>query len=165
MIFVTVGMHSQGFDRLIFSVDSLAEKFEEEFFIQIGNSKYVPRNAEYCAFLNQSDYYVLLEKAKIVITHGGAASITQALSCGKKVIIVPRLRRFSEHIDDHQLEISHFFLKKGLVKVVVDINHLAVVLRDSLTSCDNIIRYEANGSLILRIVHLVNQLHYYSRPK
>ena len=51
MIFVTDGTHYQGFDRLITKMDEVAGKIDDEVAIQIGSSKYHPKNAKWFTFL------------------------------------------------------------------------------------------------------------------
>ena len=45
----------------------------------------------------------------MIITHGGVGSILNALKNEKKVIAMPRLAKFKEHNDDHQVEICQKF--------------------------------------------------------
>lgn len=106
MIFVTVGMHSQSFDRLIKKMDEIAGKIDEEVIIQTGSSKYKPKNAKYFDFTDNFENIIELNsKARIVVCHGGAGTIITALDAGKPVIAVPRLKKYGEHINDHQLEL------------------------------------------------------------
>jgi UDP-N-acetylglucosamine transferase subunit ALG13 len=41
MILVTVGMHDQGFDRLVRAADELAAQIEEQVFIQYGETQII----------------------------------------------------------------------------------------------------------------------------
>ena len=41
-----------------------------------------------------------------MITHGGAAAIMLGLKYQKPVIVMPRLAKYGEHVDDHQLQIT-----------------------------------------------------------
>jgi len=66
----------------------------------------------------------LMDDAWLVITHGGTGSIIGALNRGKKVIAVPRLSCFGEHVDDHQKEITDEFEKQGLLIGVRNIKDL-----------------------------------------
>lgn len=107
MIFITLGSQKFQFDRLLKEVDKLVgEQFiNQEVFAQIGYSKYKPKNFAYKDFLDRSEFARMEEKSEIVITHGGTGAIIGALKKGKKVIAVPRLARFGEHVDDHQLQL------------------------------------------------------------
>ena len=54
-------------------------------------------------------------KADYIITHGGVGTITDALKLGKKIIAVPRLSKYKEHVNDHQLQIIENFSEKGFI--------------------------------------------------
>ena len=106
MIFVTVGTHEQPFDRLIECIDNLKKEgnIKEEVIIQTGFSTYEPK---YCEWKNLLPYKQMVEnvsKARIVITHGGPASFIMPLQMGKIPIVVPRQKRYNEHVNDHQVE-------------------------------------------------------------
>lgn len=58
------------------------------------------------AFLEHSEYYNYIKQADIIITHGGAGSIFDALAEHKKIIALPRLAIFHEHVDNHQQELT-----------------------------------------------------------
>ncbi|HEM5253829.1 TPA: multidrug MFS transporter, partial [Streptococcus suis] len=108
MIFVTVGTHEQPFDRLLKEVDYLVEKgvITEEVFIQTGYSTYIPKNCKWSKLLSFDKMNELMEKADIIITHGGPATFMSAIAKGKKPIVVPRLEKYGEHVNDHQLDFS-----------------------------------------------------------
>lgn len=112
MIFVTVGTHEQQFNRLIKYIDELIENglIRENVIMQIGFSTYIPKNCTYKKFFNYKEIKEYIEKARIVITHGGPASFIMPLQIGKIPIVVPRQKKFNEHVNDHQLE----FAKKVL---------------------------------------------------
>ena len=115
MIFVTVGTHEQQFNRLLQEMDRLVKEnlIEDEVFIQSGYSDYTPKYCSYSKFLPYQEMEKCIEKADIVITHGGPASFMKVLSVGKIPIVVPRLSRFGEHVNDHQLEFIHKVLDKN----------------------------------------------------
>jgi len=67
----------------------------------------------------------LIVNARIIITHGGPGSIILALSNGKVPIVVPRQRKFSEHVDDHQVLFTKKLESEGKIIAVYDIKMLA----------------------------------------
>ncbi|RLC94482.1 MAG: beta-1,4-galactosyltransferase [Chloroflexi bacterium] len=127
MIFVTVGMHTQGFDRLLKKMDEIAGTIDEEVVIQTGGSSYIPRNAKHFDFVTESEFRELCRKARVVVTHG-AMTIVDALEQGTPVIAVPRLRQHGEVIDDHQLYLAQELAKQGKVEAVTDVEGLAEAL-------------------------------------
>jgi UDP-N-acetylglucosamine transferase subunit ALG13 len=56
-----------------------------------------------------------LDWCDVVIAHAGVGSAMSALDRGKCPILVPRLRKFNEHVDDHQTQIAAELASRGLV--------------------------------------------------
>lgn len=106
MIFVTVGTHEQPFDRLIECVDRLKEKgiITEEVVMQVGFSTYEPKYCSWSKLFPYEEMVKNVEAARIVITHGGPASFIMPLQIGKTPIVVPRQKKYNEHVNDHQVE-------------------------------------------------------------
>lgn len=113
MIFCTVGTHEDPFDRLLRALDALPG--DEPIQIQSGYSKYVPTRCTAESMMPFSRIQSLMQEARIVITHGGPASIMQALSYGKVPIVVPRQAAFGEHVDDHQVRFASKIADRVLV--------------------------------------------------
>ena len=106
MVFVTVGTHEQQFNRLVEAIDALAasELSGEEVFIQTGYSDYEPTNAKWSKFVPATEMASMMEKADVVVTHGGPSSFIEAMAAGKTPIVVPRRADLDEHVNDHQIE-------------------------------------------------------------
>lgn len=123
---MTVGSQKFQFNRLLKEIDRLVEenKITEEVFAQIGYSDYRPKNFDYTEFLDRDECSKWMNKCSKVITHGGTGAIIGAINSGKKVIAVPRLAKFGEHVDDHQLQIISKFKEMNLIICVNDINNL-----------------------------------------
>lgn len=124
MIFVTVGTHNQGFGRLVKKMDEIAREMEEEVVIQRGHTSYEPRHARFFDFASREEMEEWVTKAQIIVTHGGAGSIIFALSKNKPVVVVPRLKRYGEHVNDHQIELARALEKEGRVRAVLDVEDL-----------------------------------------
>lgn len=123
MIFVTVGSQKFQFNRLLMELDRLIEdkKLDEEVFAQTGYSDYIPKNYKYKNFLDRDEFKNIMKKCDKVITHGGTGAIIGAVKAGKKVIAIPRLKKYGEHVDDHQIEIVNQFENMNLISTVNDI--------------------------------------------
>lgn len=106
MILVTVGTHDQGFDRLVRSMDQLASQFDERVIIQRGSSTYQPRFAEHFRFTTGQKMASLTHVARVVVSHAAAGAIILSLNYDKPLVLVPRLRKLGEVLDDHQLELA-----------------------------------------------------------
>lgn len=126
MIFITVGSQKFQFNRLLIEVDRLIEekKIIEEVFAQTGYSDYEPKNYKYKNFLDRDEFVEVMKKCDKVITHGGTGAIVGAVKQGKKVIAIPRLKEFDEHVDDHQLQIVEQFKELGFIDSINQIYRL-----------------------------------------
>ena len=132
MIFVTLGSQKFQFDRLLRKIDELIEQgiITDEVFAQIGASGYIPHNFEYTRFMDREEFSENIENASLVITHGGTGVIIGAVKKGKKVIAVPRLSKYGEHVDDHQLQLLHQFDDLGIICSCYDVEKLDESIRE-----------------------------------
>jgi UDP-N-acetylglucosamine transferase subunit ALG13 len=117
MIFITLGSQKFQFNRLLKIIDDLVKKgvITEEVVAQSGYSDYQPQSYKCKQFLDRNEFSEMIEKADIVITHGGTGAIIGAIKKGKKVIAVPRLAKYKEHVDDHQLQLIAQFNEQNLI--------------------------------------------------
>lgn len=148
MIFITVGTHNQGFERLVKKIDEIALQFDEKIVIQIGHTKYLPKNMEWYIFLKPSEISSLYANSRIIITHAGAGSLLDALSTNNHVVVVPRLKKFKEHIDDQQLDLAKYMENNEKVTVVYDINNLEEAVKSSKSLNINVKNVSKNSKLI-----------------
>ncbi|MFW2490561.1 PssE/Cps14G family polysaccharide biosynthesis glycosyltransferase [Clostridium chromiireducens] len=149
MIFVTVGSQKFQFNRLLRELDVLVEKnsIKENIFAQTGYSDYKPKNYRFKNFLDRDEFKEIMEMSNKVITHGGTGAIVNAVKQGKKVIAIPRLKEYGEHVDNHQLQIIGEFEKMKFINVVKEIDELENVienienhdLKDYISNTDAII--------------------------
>lgn len=126
MIFVTLGSQKFQFNRLLKEIDRLLEegKITDGVFAQIGYSDYKPKNYEYKEFLDREEFNKIMSKCDKVITHGGTGAIIGAVKNKKKVIAIPRLSKFGEHVDNHQIQIVEEFHKMKFILSVKDMQEL-----------------------------------------
>ncbi|MBU5687912.1 MAG: PssE/Cps14G family polysaccharide biosynthesis glycosyltransferase [Candidatus Aenigmatarchaeota archaeon] len=126
MIFVTVGTSKFSFNRLIKKIDELVGKgkIKEEVIIQIGHSTYIPKYTKWFRFDSYENMKELTKKCRILITHGGVGSILTGLMFKKTIIAVPRMKKFKEHIDDHQVELIKELSKDGKIIPIFDLNDI-----------------------------------------
>ena len=131
MIFVTVGTHEQSFNRLIRAIDDLKEKdvIEEDVVIQTGFSTYEPKFCKWSKLISFKEMEKNVMEARIVITHGGPSSFIMPLQVGKIPIVVPRQKKFEEHVNDHQI---------GFCKTV-ESRQGNIIVVEEITELENII--------------------------
>lgn len=140
MIFVTVGTHEQPFDRLIKFIDILKKenKIEDEVIVQYGFGKYIPQYCEGYDFISSTKMQQFMRDARIVITHGGPATFIMALQNNKVPIVVPREKKYGEHINDHQLLFTKEVDEKYNNLIVVnDMENLQQVIQNYTTIVKN----------------------------
>lgn len=135
MIFVTVGSQKFQFDRLLRAVDDFVASGAagDVAFAQTGSCTYVPLHMGCEAFLDREGFRRCMDASTIVITHGGTGAIISAVKDGKKVIAVPRLSRYGEHVDDHQMEIVRQFGNMGLIEPCMDPAELSAAYMRAIT--------------------------------
>jgi len=124
LILVTLGTQKFQMNRLVEAADKLALEVDEEVFIQVGNSTYEPKNCQYKDFVDADTYRKMIEECSVLITHSGVGSIMTAINAGKPVVVVPRLKKMKEHVDDHQKQIASAFASKNCVLYCEDIKKL-----------------------------------------
>ena len=117
MILVTVGTSEAKFDRLLKAFD-VGDRADEELVVQHGPSLVRPIGAACVDFLPYYELADEIQRARVVVMHAGVGSIMTALANGKRPVVVPRLRRFGEAVDDHQLDLGRRLHESGLVVLV-----------------------------------------------
>lgn len=149
MIFITLGSQKFQFNRLLKAVDELVAtgKISDEVFAQTGYSDYEPKNYEFKQFLSRDEFADIISKTDIVITHGGTGAIVGATKEGKKVIAIPRLSRYGEHVDDHQKQIVWEFRKSNLIHGIDDCNELGEAIE--FVKNHRFDKYESNTQTII----------------
>ena len=123
LIFVILGgVVEFDFSRLLRTVDELVvEKvIDDSVIAQRGYSTYIPKNYESFDFVDGNLFNNYIKEADLIITHGGVASLISALKLKKKIIAFPRLEKYKEHLDNHQIEITSILSDKGYIMYATD---------------------------------------------
>ena len=135
MILVTVGTNEAPFDRLLGALDT-GDRPDEELLVQHGPSRIRPAGATCVEFLPYDELVDAIRAARVVVMHAGVGSIMTALGNGKRPLVVPRLRRFGEAVDDHQLDLGRRLYDEGLVTLVEDPGDVIGALGTSSTATE-----------------------------
>lgn len=116
MVFVTVGTATQGFARLLRAVDEqIATGLfgEEPVLMQVGFTRdYVPRHAEWRRFWPRAEFDQLLRESDLIVMHGGA-TVLEVVRLGKVPVVMPRRKKYGEHVNDHQLQLVERLAAEG----------------------------------------------------
>ena len=126
MIFVTLGTQDKDFSRLLKVIDQEIEKgnIKEKVVVQAGYTKYESDRMEIFDLISQKEFEKYINKASLVITHGGVGSILSAIKANKPVIAAARLKRYKEHTNDHQKQIVKEFERLGYILELRDFSKL-----------------------------------------
>jgi UDP-N-acetylglucosamine--N-acetylmuramyl-(pentapeptide) pyrophosphoryl-undecaprenol N-acetylglucosamine transferase len=120
LILLTLGTHEQPFPRALALVESIASR--EDVLIQHGHTPppvWCPPSRRF-DFLPYDRLVELMRVADGVVCHAGVGTIMTALALGMTPVVVPRLERYGEHVDDHQLQIAAAFSERGFVQLATD---------------------------------------------
>jgi UDP-N-acetylglucosamine transferase subunit ALG13 len=114
MILLTVGTQFP-FDRLIQAVDEAFDNglIDEEVFAQIGETSYRPRNFTSVPSLEKETLDKYFKEAAMIISHAGMGTISTAMQYDKALLVMPRLKKYGEVVNDHQVAIARRFEKLG----------------------------------------------------
>lgn len=126
MILVMLGTQNNSFHRLLEEIDKLIKEniIKEKVIVQAGYTKYNSKNMKIFGLIPQEELEMYQEKADLIITHGGVGSIITSIKKGKKVIAVPRLHKYHEHVNDHQTQIIENFSNNGYIIGIRDVSEL-----------------------------------------
>ena len=152
MILVLLGTQHNEFKRLLSEVEDCIENgfIEQKVVAQAGFTKYKTDKMEIFDMISKEVLDNLVEEADVIITHGGVGSITMALKKHKKVIAVPRLQEFNEHVNDHQRQIIEIFDKKGYLIGIQNVEDLPEALKqvDSFSQQE----YKGNNKKMIDLI-------------
>lgn len=131
MIFVTLGSQKFQFNRLLKALDELVgqRKITDEVFAQRGYSDYIPQNYSSKEFVGHDEFERIMQNSDLVISHGGTGAVIGAVKKGKKVIAVPRLAKYGEHVDDHQVQLLTEFEEMNIIEVCHDLGCLDELIK------------------------------------
>lgn len=130
MIFVTLGTQDKPFERLLHLIEE--SNIDDEIVVQSGYTKFKSSRMKVFEYLNIDEFNSYLEKADIVIGHGGVGTLLKAVELKKKVIACPRLAKYGEHTNDHQLQICDSLSKKGYILVLNDGDNIDEIYKKAL---------------------------------
>ena len=120
MILVTLGTHEQPFER---ALDMLAPiTGPETVLVQHGHTPPRPGTpgVEWVEFVGREEMRDLVRKASAVVTHAGVGCIVTAISLRHTPVVIARLARYGEHVDDHQVQITTELETAGMVVACLD---------------------------------------------
>jgi UDP-N-acetylglucosamine transferase subunit ALG13 len=115
---VTVGTDHHRFNRLMDWLEGWDESHPGAVIwtVQHGSSRPM-RKATNFGLMAPDELLALLAAADFVVTQGGPGSIRDSRACGTTPIVVPRLGRLQEAVDDHQIAFAERLALERLVVI------------------------------------------------
>lgn len=120
------------FDRLIQAVDEhvAAGRIHDSVIAQIGSGSYEPKFIRFERFMEKAPFEEMLQTADCIVSHAGIGSIATALSHDKPMLVLPRLKRHGEHVNDHQVATARKYAELGHVQVAYNEADIPDLLAD-----------------------------------
>ena len=89
MILVILGTQDKEFPRLLKAIESEIDNgnIKDKVVVQAGQTKYESKNMEIFDLLPAPEFSKLMDEADLIITHGGAGSILNAIKKGKRLLL------------------------------------------------------------------------------
>ena len=152
MILVTLGTQDKEFTRLLIEIDRLIDKkvIKDEVIVQAGYTKYESKNMKIFDYVSKEELEKYMDKADYIITHAGVGTIFDCLNKNKKIIAVPRLAKYKEHNNDHQLELIEEFKKENLILTAIEMDELEDAIKKISKFKPN--KYESNNKNMVNLV-------------
>jgi len=150
LIFVTLGTQDKDFSRLLKIVeDEIKNKnIKEEVIVQSGHTKYESEHMKIFDYVSSKDFEKYVKECNTLITHGGVGSIMSGIKNNKKVIACPRLAKYKEHTNDHQLDIVREFEKDNYILALYE----DIKLKDLLKSNKKNNKFKSNTSNLINLI-------------
>ena len=131
MIFVSLGTNDKSFERLLKTIDNEIQlgNIKDKVIVQSGYTKYTSNNMEVVDLMPMDKFNKCINDCDILITHGGVGTILDGLKKGKKIIAFPRLSKYMEHVNDHQVEIIEEFYNSGFI-LTGEVNDVSSLIKE-----------------------------------
>jgi UDP-N-acetylglucosamine transferase subunit ALG13 len=111
-------------------MDDYAGEAAEEVVMQVGYSGFLPKRAKYFEFVSRTDFRELVRKARVVVTSGGVGTFLEAYRANRLIIVFPRLKQFSEVLDNQAEDLVGAIEEARLALVCRTVEDLRAALRD-----------------------------------
>lgn len=152
MILVLLGTQNNSFHRLLEEIEKNIKDgtIREEVIVQAGYTKFQSHRMRIIDLMSKEQLDKFQNEADLIITHGGVGSIISSIEKGKKVIAVPRMHEYGEHVNNHQKEIVKDFNDKGYIigiEKVEDLKKAIIKLKDFEPK-----KYQPNNEKMLKII-------------
>lgn len=121
MIFLSAGNNELSFLRLFLKFEKIfgnLNKRNVEVICQTGHTEYRNKNFKIIKFVEKKKFNELILKSSVFISHAGAGSVIDSIQNRKIPILLPREKKFNEHVDDHQVELYKKLIRINLASSI-----------------------------------------------
>ena len=152
MILVLLGTQNNSFHRLLEEIEKNIKDvtIKEEVIVQAGYTKFQSHRMRIIDFMSKEQLDKFQDEADLIITHGGVGSIISSIEKEKKVIAVPRMHEYGEHVNNHQIEIVKDFNDKGYIIGIEKVEDLKKAIIKSKEFEPK--KYQPNNEKMLKII-------------
>lgn len=152
MILVLLGTQNNSFHRLLEEIEKNIDEgiIKEEVIVQAGYTKFKSYKMRIIDLISTEELEKLQEEANLIITHGGVGSIITSIRKEKKVIAVPRLHEYGEHVNNHQIEIIKKFDEQGYIIGIEKVEKLEEAIKNLKKFKPK--KYKINNKLMIKTV-------------
>ena len=127
-VFVTVGTDHHIFTRLLDWIGQWALQHPDATVVVQHGTGTLPAGCEGSEFLTMDEMREQISSADAVVCSSGPGAVMDARELGRLPIAVPRLARFGEHVDDHQVTFAQHLDRQGIARSAHDADQLAALL-------------------------------------
>jgi UDP-N-acetylglucosamine transferase subunit ALG13 len=118
MIFITLGMQFFPFNRVTVWLDQMLDQglISETVLFQHGATSVQSLNHPFLTkvpSLSRDQMILNIRNSSLVLSHAGQGSTRNLAELGSCFVLLPRLQKYGEHIDDHQLGFARAVAKLG----------------------------------------------------
>jgi len=116
MLLITVGTEEYQFNALMHWIEILInyQLIDEEVIVQYGSSTYFPDGAKSYRWFSEQNFLNFIDKSSLIISHCDEDVAQLLEDQDATYVLVPRLRRFHEYIDNYQMEMADDFERRGI---------------------------------------------------
>lgn len=152
MILVLLGTQNNSFHRLLEEIEKNIkdETIKEEVIVQAGYTKFQSHRMRIIDLMSKEQLERFQDEADLIITHGGVGSIISSIEKEKKVIAVPRIHEYGEHVNNHQKEIVKDFNDKGYIIGIEKVEDLKKAIINAKEFEPK--KYQPNNEKMLKII-------------